>query len=151
MVSSLFPLSRSCLDFHLYRSRCLSEVLALLLDNWMNRIEINPDVSKCDWSRFHRSRWMNHYTIEELINASTASLPDEEHFCQSRNTSIHSYEILTIEQGEPCYLSIWSNACTFHKECQANLSKPRWCLWRISNGTNSLKPALLYRRNFERV
>ncbi len=39
---------------------------------------------------------------------------------------IHSHKILTIEQGEPCYLSIWSNPCRLHKECQAGrASVPR--------------------------
>ena len=30
----------------------------------------------------------------------------------------HSHKILTIQQGEPCYLSSWSNPCTFHKKYQ---------------------------------
>ncbi len=32
---------------------------------------------------------------------------------------LHSHKILTIQQGEPCYLSIWSNLCRLHKGCQA--------------------------------
>ncbi len=32
---------------------------------------------------------------------------------------IHSHKILMTQQGEPCYLSIWSNPCRLHKECQA--------------------------------
>ncbi len=34
----------------------------------------------------------------------------------THDTTVHSHKILTIQQGEPCYLSIWSNPCTLHKE-----------------------------------
>ncbi len=64
---------------------------------------------------------------------------------------IHSNKILTIQQGEPCYLSIWSNPWRLHKKYQTPRVKPCYCLPRISNGTNSPRPSLLFRQNFMRV
>ncbi len=39
--------------------------------------------------------------------------------------SLHSHNILTKQQGKPCYLGIWCNPCSDHERCQpgrANLS-----------------------------
>ncbi len=65
---------------------------------------------------------------------------------------------MTIQQGEPCYLSILSNPWALYKKYKAGrLSMPRPSStplmlaedfqWNL----NSLKLSLLYRQNFERV
>ncbi len=33
---------------------------------------------------------------------------------------LHSHKILTIQQGEPCYLSIWSNPVNAFEDFQRN-------------------------------
>ncbi len=50
--------------------------------------------------------------------------------------TVHSHKILTIQQGEPCYLSIWSNLCTLHNECQAD----RASSWNNSATLTKLSP-----------
>ena len=38
----------------------------------------------------------------------------------------HSYKILTIQQGEACYLTILSNPCTLYKKYYAGRSSVPW-------------------------
>ncbi len=64
---------------------------------------------------------------------------------------VHSHKIPMVQQDEPCYLAILSNLCSPREVSRKCTALPWYCLQRISNGTNSLKLALLYYRNYLRV